>query len=135
MSLLGRFLIAVPYRQPANSTMLITNTSSLRFSNFTNTFGGNNPNFTSIPDIGTALWTIVNVYPDFLGQVAWFILFAIPFLMMWLSHADMVPAAAIALVLGIYIVGFVGDQYFGVGMALCILAGSSIVWSLWLRRL
>lgn len=128
-------ILMLPYRAMANASYNISNISSDRASSFINTFGANNANFTSVPDWGTALWQIVNVYPDFVGPIAWFVLFAIPFMMMWMGHADLVPAGALGFFMGIYITGFVGGAYFGIGILLCMVSFASIVWSLWLRRL
>ena len=119
----------------ANATNVIANISSARYENFTEIWGGNNPNFTGIPDWGAGLWTVVSVYPDYIGQVAWFVLFSIPFLMMWINHSDMLPAAIVGIFMGLYVIGFVGTQYFGIGVALIALAVTSVVWSVWIRRI
>jgi len=119
----------------ANATNVIANISSARFENFTAAWGGNDPNFTSIPDWEAGLWSIAVVYPDTVGQIAWFILFSIPFLMMWINHSDMLPAAIVGIFMGLYIIGFVGTQYFGIGIALIALAVTSVVWSVWIRRI
>jgi hypothetical protein len=81
-----------------------------------------------------ALWDVVSVYPDYVGQIAWFVLFAIPFLMMWITHADMLPAAAIGIFMAVYILGFLGEQYMGMGIALIVLAIATAIWSIYIRR-
>lgn len=129
-------MIDLPQRLMANSTDVIANISSNRIANFFNySFGGMEYNHTQMPNFGLALFEVVSVYPDYLGMVAWFVLFAIPFIMMWLTHSDVVPAAVLGLFLGIYIVGFIGPQYMVIGVAVMAVAVTSIIWSLWLRRL
>ena len=129
-------MITLPARLMANSTDVIANISSNRIANFFNySFGGTELNHTAMPNFGLALFEVVSVYPDYLGMVAWFILFAIPFVMMWLTHSDVVPAAVLGFFLGVYIVGFIGPQYMMIGVAVMAVATTSIIWSIWLRRL
>ena len=130
------YLIALSPRLMANATDVVANISSARAVAFFNeSFGGNTLNKTDAPNWGMALWDVVSVYPDYVGQIAWFVLFAIPFLMMWITHADMLPAAVIGMFLGIYILGFVGVQYMGMGIALIVLAVATVIWSVFIRRL
>jgi hypothetical protein len=123
----------------ANRTMttaidVITTIDVGRFSNITNSWGGNNSSFSGPPDWGLMLWNIANVYPDFMGQIAWLILFSMPFVMMWLAHADMTTPAIVGIFFGLYIFMFVGIQYQQVSIAFIVLAISAVIWSIWQKR-
>jgi hypothetical protein len=80
------------------------------------------------------IFQVVNVYPDFLGQVGWLLLFGIPFIMMWIAHADMTAAAVVGFIIGVYVVGFLGSQYMGLGIAMMCIAVAAEIWSLLQKR-
>ena len=128
-------LIGLPARLMADYSNNVSNISSDRAQTFFNIWGAYDWNHTTIPDWGTGLWQIVNVYPDYVGPIAWVILMAIPFFMMWITHADVVPAAILATFMGLYIIGFVGSQYMYAGIVIICLAIASVIWSVFLRRL
>lgn len=130
-------LISTMYRATANSSDLIPNISTVRLENITKAWGGNDANFTGAPDWGLMLWNVVNVYPDAVGPIAWFILFSIPFIMMWLSYADMVPAAIVGIFFGIYVFTYVAagsTTVMTIGIAMMVLAMVSMIWSMWQKR-
>ena len=129
-------LSSLPARLMANSTDVIANISSNRLQPFLDTIGLNNSewNYTSTPDWGTALWQIVNIYPDYVGMTAWFILFLLPFLMMFLAHVETLPAAVVGIFMGIYIFGFIGEQYAGLGVAIMAASITLAIAGTWLRR-
>lgn len=126
--------MTLPARAMANASNVIQNISIIRLDNITAQWGGSSSNQTAAPDWGRILWEIASVYPDAIGPIAWFLMFSLPFVMMWLSHADMLPAACVAFLFGMYIAGFVGAQYMFYGMVLMVLAMTTVVWSLWQRR-
>lgn len=126
--------MTLPHRINATAANVIQNITSIRWDNVTEQWGGMNPNVTGPPNWGVTIWQIVSVYPDFLGQIAWFILFSIPFIMMWIGHADVVPAAILGVFFGLYVYAYIGDQYQFIGIAFIGIALSSIVWSLWQKR-
>jgi hypothetical protein len=122
------------HRVNTTAADMISNISATRFTNITEEWGGYANDTVGAPNWGTALFQIVNVYPDFLGQIAWLIIFLIPFAMMWVGHADVVPAATIAIFFGIYIVAYVGNQYFWMGIVMSVIGISTVLWSLYQRR-
>ncbi len=128
-------IIELPSRIMANASNTIANISPARYDDIMNTWGGMDWNRTDLPNWGSALWNIANLYPDVVGPIAWFILFAIPFLMMWITHTDMLPAAVVGIFMGLYIIGFVGSQYFGAGIAMIAIAITGVIFSVWIRRL
>ena len=122
------------HRANTTSADMISNISATRFNEVTTQFGGYANDTVTGPNWGTALFSIVNVYPDFLGQIAWLIIFLIPFAMMWVGHADVVPAATIAVFFGLYVVAYIGNQYFWIGILMMMVGLSTVLWSLYNRR-
>lgn len=126
--------IAFTARAMANASHVIPNISTVRFENITGAWGGWTDNQTGAPDWGLMLWNIVSVYPDAVGPVAWVILFSAPFIMMWLAHADMVPAAILGIFFGLYVFAFIPDNYSYVAIAMIMLAATVILLQVWQKR-
>lgn len=106
-----------------------------RWDNVTNALGINQSNTTTIdPNYGTALWNMMGAYVDAIGPLAWVILFAIPFIMMWITHSDMVPAGILGIILGIYVAGFIGGAYLWLGVVFMVISGVTVLWSLYQKR-
>jgi hypothetical protein len=133
MSIFG-FLIGLPNRIPAGPGNTISNISAIRWDELINQFGGYDNETVSGPNWGQGLWSLMMQYPDYVGPIAYVILFAMPFVMMWITHADMVPAAIVGVFFGLYVAFFVGDAYFWVGIVLIALAITTVGWSLYQRR-
>jgi hypothetical protein len=112
----------------------IDNITSLRYENLTLQWGGTANNTNASPNWGQMIFQVINVYPDFLGQIAWLLLFGMPFIMMWIAHADMTAAAVVGFIIGIYVVGFLGSQYMGLGIAMMCIAVAAEIWSLLQKR-
>lgn len=121
-------------RATANITNVIQNISTVRFENFTEQWGGNSPTFNGSPNWGNIVWATVQVYPDFVGQIAWFMLFVIPFMMLWISQGEAVPAAVIGLFFGLYVFAYIGSQYQILGIAIAMVSIATVIWSIWQNR-
>lgn len=126
--------VALTARAMANATHVIQNITTVRFENITGSWGGFSENQTGAPDWGMMLWNIVSVYPDAVGPIAWLVLFATPFIMMWLAHADMVPAAILGIFFGIYVFAFIPDVGSYVAIAFICLAATVILLQVWQKR-
>jgi hypothetical protein len=122
------------HRVNTTAADMISNISATRFINITEEWGGYSNNTITGPDWGTAIFQIANVYPDFLGITAWLVIFLIPFAMMWIGHADVVPAATIAIFFGLYIVAYIGNQWFWAGVFMMVFGISTVLWSIYQRR-
>jgi hypothetical protein len=127
-------LLALADRLPAGPANVIPNISTIRFENITGAWGGWTDNQTGSPDWGLMLWNIVSVYPDAMGLVAFVILFSTPFIMMWLAHADMVPAAILGIFFGLYVFAFIPDNYSYIAIAMIMLAATVILLQVWQKR-
>lgn len=118
----------------ANASNIIANISPSRWQAIINTWGGYGNTTTQPPDAGTVIWNIAMQYPDLVGPVAYVIIFAMPFIMMWIVHADMVPAAIVGIFFGLYISFYVSGNFFNVGLLFIGLSLTTIVWSLAQKR-
>ena len=118
-------------RVTSNVSNVIGNISTVRFENFTEQWGGYSNTTTGPPNWGMIVQSVVQVYPDFLGQVAWLGLFMIPFMMMWVVFSDIVPVAIAGIFFGIYIFYFVGDQFYMVALFVIALSLTSLIVEVW----
>jgi hypothetical protein len=121
-------------RQTSNASNVIQNITPSRWNDLINTWGGYSNQTTKPPDAGRVIFTIAMQYPDILGPIAYVVIFAIPFIMMWIVHSDMVPAAIVGIFFGLYISFYIGAQYFFVGLLFIVLALTTIVWSMAQKR-
>lgn len=85
-------------------------------------------------------WTMflsatINPYTVQMGYLAYVIIFAIPFILMWLMHGDMVPAAIAGILIGGFGLAFLPAEYSllaGVFVALAVVA---VIYSLLKERM
>lgn len=81
------------------------------------------------------LSSTINPFTTQLGYIAYVIIFAIPFILMWLMHGDMVPAAVAGIIIGGFGLVFLPAEFSllaGVFVALAIVA---VVYSLLKERM
>jgi hypothetical protein len=126
-------VVGLVSRLTSTGANVIPNISVGRWTNITNSWGGYATNQTLPPDWGLMLWNVINVYPDAIGPIAWLVLFSMPFIMMWVAHADMYPAAIIGVFFGIYVFARIPDQYSYVGVAILCVAATGIIIETWRR--
>jgi hypothetical protein len=130
-STIGSVLAGVlPFRP--NATTTIANISNPRLVIVNNLWGGYT-NVTDSPNFGLLIWNSIMVYQDAIGQIIWVILFAIPFVMMWITQSDMTLAAIVGMLFSLYVFIKMPEQYiiFAVG-AFCICI-AALLWSLYKR--
>jgi hypothetical protein len=118
-------------RVTSNASDVIGNISALRFENFTEQWGGASNTTTGPPNWGMIIQSVVQVYPDFMGQMAFLILFIIPFMMMWVAFSDIIPPAIVGIFFGLYVFAYVGSQYQGLGIIFIALSIGALIWGLW----
>ena len=115
-----------------NWTTTITQVPNPRLPTVNALWGGFNTT-TESPNFGLLIYNSILPYSDSMGQIAWVILFAIPFVMMWIAGADMTLAAIVGMLFSLYIFLKLPQQYivFAVGaLAICI---SALIFSLYKR--
>ena len=130
-SMIGSALAGVlPYR-PTTTTTLV-NISNPRLV-IVNSLWGGYTNTTDAPNWGLLVWNSIAVYSDSMGQIVWVILFAIPFIMMWIVQSDMTLPAIVGMLFSLYVFAKLPSQYivFAVG-AFCICI-AALLWSLYKR--
>lgn len=118
-------------RATSNASQVITNISIDRFQNFTEQWGGYSNTTTGAPNWGMIVQSVVQVYPDFLGQVAWLVLFLIPFMMMWVAFSDVVPVGICGIFFGLYVFAYIGSQYQGLAVLFIGISVAATLWGLW----
>jgi len=74
-------------------------------------------------------------YTLLIGQLAFVIIFAIPFVLMWLMQMDMTPAAVAGIIIGGFMLGFLPEEYSLLAGILVVLAALAIVYSLMKERM
>jgi hypothetical protein len=121
---------ALPVRPIATATITPINTA--RLNNITNAWGGNIPRVTG-PDFGQLLIQAMSVYPDAMGQIAWVIIFAIPFVMMWIVQADMTMPAIVGMLFSLYIFLKISPSYGLFALGCFAICTASLLWSLYKR--
>jgi hypothetical protein len=131
LTTIGSALAGVlPYRP--TSTITIAQIPNPRLT-IVNSLWGGYTNTTDAPNWGLLAWNSLAVYQDAIGQIAWVILFAIPFIMMWIVQSDMTLAAIVGMLFSLYVFAKLPSQYvvFAVG-AFCICL-AALLWSLYKR--
>jgi hypothetical protein len=118
-------------RVTANASNVITNISTGRFDNFTEQWGGYSNTTVGPPNWGMIVQSVVQVYPDFMGQVAWLVLFVIPFMMMWVAFSDIIPVAIVGIFFGLYVFAYIGAQYQGLAILFIAISVAGVLWGLW----
>lgn len=130
-------LISVPvfiHRLNTTSADVISNISVLRYTNLTEQWGGAANDTISAPNWGQMVFHIINIYPDMMGQIAWVILFSIPFVMMWLTHDSILSASTTGIFLGIFVYFFIGSQFQFYAIGLSCLSLAVLIWSIMQKR-
>lgn len=118
----------------SNSADVIQNFSVVICENKTN-YRGSSVNITQgAPNWGRIVFKVTSIYRDFLGQLAWFSLIALPFVMMWITHADIVPAAIAWMFFGLYVLACLGSQCSYVVIVFIAVKVASVISLMWLKR-
>jgi hypothetical protein len=118
-------------RITSNASNVIANISTDRFENFTEQWGGYSNETVGAPNWGLIVQSVVQVYPDFLGQMAWLVLFLIPFMMMWVAFSDIIPVAIVGIFFGLYVFAYIGTQYQGLAVLFIGISVAGVLWGLW----
>ena len=106
----------------------ITPIPTLRLNNITEQFGGSNVTNNG-PNFGGLILSAISVYPDAIGQIAYVILFAIPFVMMWIVNADMTLPAIVGMFFSLYIFAKIGAGYIIFSVAAFAICVTALIWS------
>ena len=132
MSILTTPVLAVSWIRPTTTTTIAT-IADPYLDQFNAVWGGNSSSFYSVPNVGVLLTTAWSVYTDNLGVIAWVILFAIPFIMIWIS-GDSVLMVIAAIILSGYILVKIPTEYQIAAFAGIVIVAASLLWSLYKRN-
>ena len=124
------FVAALPARPWASDTIAPIDT--LRLTNITSQFGGNSSTVAG-PNFGMMIFNAVSLYSDYMGVSAYVVLFALPFLMMWIVQADMTMAALIGMLFSLYVFTRLPDQYILFSVGCFVISITALTWSLYRR--
>jgi hypothetical protein len=108
----------------------ITPIPTLRLNNITEQFGGSNVTNAG-PNFGGLIFSAISTYSDAIGQVAFVILFAIPFIMMWIVNADMTLPAIVGIVFSAYVFVRIPSQYIFFAVGAFAISVVALLWSLY----
>lgn len=132
VSLLTAPVLATSWIRPTTTTTIAT-ISDPYLDTFNAQWGGNSSSFYGVPNVGLMLQTAWSVYTDKLGIIAWVILFAIPFIMIWIA-GDSVLMMIVAIILSGYIFVKIPTEYQVAAFAGIVIIAASLAWSLYKRN-
>ena len=116
-------------RVMANQT--ISTLATPHFANVSAYFINSTNNETlSPPDYGMWFWNAVQVYPDFLGPIAYLLIFILPFAMIWISHGDTRLLAVLGLITGPFVFFFIGGAWAAAAVIIMAISVVTLIWRL-----
>ena len=95
---------------------------------------GTGPSNMTVPPLLTIFTVAAAPFTAVLGDIAWVILFLIPFLMMWLMQRDLVIPGVAGIILGGVILLRLPSEYQIVATAFIAISITAIVWQLYTSR-
>jgi hypothetical protein len=103
-------------------------------------FGGNstdvaNDTSTYLPDMPGFMGIIAGVYSDPVGNLALVIIFALPFLMMWIMGENVTLPGVVGIILGGFILYRLPESYHMAAVAFIALSVLAIIYSLMKERM
>jgi len=91
----------------------------------------NGTNETSAPpDYGMWFTNALQVYPDFLGPIAYLLIFFIPFGMIFVSHGDIRLISILGLLTAPFIILYLGGVWVAAAFVVILLSILGLIWRL-----
>jgi hypothetical protein len=115
------------------STVTISPIPTNRLNSFLQTLGNASSTPVVDPNFGMMLFNLASVYVDSLGQIAWVIMFAIPFIMMFIAGSDMRLPSIVGIMASLYVFLHLPQQYIVFGVACFMICLSALLYSLYRR--
>lgn len=122
-------MILATAREMAVST--IATIPQSRYTNVTTLLFNGSANQTSpatVPNWSSAIVNLVSIYPDFLGPIAYLLIFLIPFGMMWMAHGNMKLLGILGFITGVFVFAFLPANFTAAAI-LCM--GVSLAGAIW----
>lgn len=136
-------LLSSPVMAPGNFTRPTANTtitpiSTQAYNDILTSMGGNtSPVNETDAKINWTQFLLATLEPYTIqyGYIAYIIIFALPFIMMWLMHVDVTPAAVAGIILGAFMLAFLPSEYSMLAGVFIALAVVAVVYSLLKERM
>jgi hypothetical protein len=91
----------------------------------------NGTNETSAPpDYGMWFTNALQVYPDFLGPIAYLLIFFIPFGMIWMAHGDVRLLCILGLITGAFVLAFLPSTWVAAAVIVMVVSVVALIWRL-----
>ena len=117
------------WRENASDAGPMATLSELRYMNVTAQWGGN-ATTNSTPNYGNIVYYVMQTYPDIIGQIAFVIIFSIPFWMLRFRTDHLLLAGILGFLIGGYIYLRLSSQYLLAGVACLVISIVAILYSL-----
>jgi hypothetical protein len=82
------------------------------------------------PDYGMWFWNGIQVYPDFLGPIAYLLIFILPFAMVWIAHGDTRLLCILGLITGPFVFMFIGGAWAAAAVIIMAISVVALIWRL-----
>jgi hypothetical protein len=120
-------IIAAP-RVMANDT--IATIATPHFANVSAYFINGTNETSAPPDYGMWFTNALQVYPDFIGPIAYLLIFFIPFGMIFLSHGDIKLISILGLLTAPFIILYLGGVWVAAAFVVILLSILGLIWRL-----
>ena len=120
-------IIAAP-RVMANDT--IATIATPHFANVSAYFINGTNETSAPPDYGMWFTNALQVYPDFLGPIAYLLIFFIPFGMIFVSHGDIKLISILGLLTAPFIILYLGGVWVAAAFVVILLSILGLIWRL-----
>lgn len=120
-------LIAAP-RIMANDT--IATIATPHYANVSSYFVNGTNESSAPPDFGNWAIESIKVYPDFIGPIAYLLIFLIPFGMIWVAHGDTRLICVLGLITGAFIVLFLPATWAAAAVIVMAISVVALIWRL-----
>ncbi len=99
-----------------------------RYSNATGYFFNGTNESTTPPNWSAGIKDLIYVYPDFLGPIAYLLLFLIPFGMIWMSHGDVRLLTILGFISGIFVFALLPSTWTAAAVIIMGISAAAFVW-------
>ena len=120
-------ILAVP-RIMANDT--IATIATPHFANVSAYFINTTNETSEAPDFGMWVNNSIQIYPDFLGPIAYLLIFFIPFGMIWMSNGDTRLLCVLGLITGLFVIMFLQSSWVAAAAIVMLVSAVALVWRL-----
>jgi len=104
---------------------------NLRYDNVTTMlFNGSSNVSTSAPNWTGAVTESVGIYPQFLGPMAYLLIFLIPFGMMWMAHGNMKLIGILGIIMSAFVFAYIPGNYAAAAIICMAVSTAGFIWGL-----